>query len=210
MHSSLNGLLMDSWECYTQTWTAGLDKEFEQITGYPLKKWIPALFGYIVEDQETTFRFLCDWRRVLNTLFVNNFYGNIARLAKENNLSLTYETSAGDGFPTDILEYYKFADVPMCEFWQPMTENFVGSINFKPIKPAASAARIYGKPRVAAEAFTSFSHTWDEHWQMLKEVANVNSTEGVTHLVFHTYTHNPQVGFPPPGTSFSGWILPRM
>lgn len=200
----LNGLLMDSWECYTQTWTAGLDKEFEQITGYPLKKWIPALFGYIVEDQETTFRFLCDWRRVLNTLFVNNFYGNIARLAKENNLSLTYETSAGDGFPTDILEYYKFADVPMCEFWQPMTENFVGSINFKPIKPAASAARIYGKPRVAAEAFTSFSHTWDEHWQMLKEVANVNSTEGVTHLVFHTYTHNPQVGFPPPGTSFSG------
>ena len=39
---------------------------------------------------------------------------------------------------------------------------------------------------------------------MLKEVANVNSTEGVTHLVFHTYTHNPQVGFPPPGTSFSG------
>ena len=80
---------MDSWECYTQTWTAGLDKEFEQITSYPLKKWIPALFGYIVEDQETTFRFLCDWRRVLNTLFVNNFYGNIARLAKENNLSLT-------------------------------------------------------------------------------------------------------------------------
>ena len=60
----LNGLLMDSWECYTQTWTAGLDKEFEQITSYPLKKWIPALFGYIVEDQETTFRFLCDWRRV--------------------------------------------------------------------------------------------------------------------------------------------------
>ena len=39
---------------------------------------------------------------------------------------------------------------------------------------------------------------------MLKEVANVNTTEGVTHLIFHTYTHNPQVGFPPPGTSFSG------
>ena len=200
----LNGLLMDSWECFTQTWTTGLDKEFEQIAGYPLQKWVPALFGYVVEDQETTFRFLCDWRKVLNTLFVNNFYGNTARLAKENNLSFTYETSAGDGFPTDILEYYKFADVPMCEFWQPLQENFVGSVNFKPIKPAASAARIYGKPRLAAEAFTSFSHTWNEHWQMLKEVSNINSVEGVTHLVFHTYTHNPQIGFPPPGTSFSG------
>lgn len=200
----LKGMLMDSWECRTQTWTNGLDKEFEQMTGYPLQKWLPAVFGYVVDDQESTFRFLCDWRRVINHLFANNFYGNMAKLAKENGLSITYETAAGDVFPADILEYFKFADVPMCEFWQPMNESFVGSLNFKPIKPTASAARIYGKPRVAAEAFTSFTHTWDEHWQMLKEVANVNSIEGVTHLVFHTYTHNPQVGFLQPGTSFSG------
>lgn len=200
----LNGVLMDSWECRTQTWTDGLEEEFEKMTGYALRPWLPAVFGYVVNDQESTFRFLSDWRLVINKLFAYNFYGNMARLAKENGLSITYETGAGDVFPADIMEYYKFADVPMCEFWQPMTENFVGSINFKPIKPTASAARLYGKPRVAAEAFTSFSHTWDEHLQMLKEVANVNSIEGVSHLVFHTYTHNPQVGFLPPGTSFSG------
>lgn len=200
----LNGVLMDSWECRTQTWTDGLEEEFEKMTGYALRPWLPAVFGYVVNDQESTFRFLSDWRLVINKLFAYNFYGNMAKLAKENGLSITYETGAGDVFPADIMEYYKFADVPMCEFWQPMTENFVGSINFKPIKPTASAARLYGKPRVAAEAFTSFSHTWDEHLQMLKEVANVNSIEGVSHLVFHTYTHNPQVGFLPPGTSFSG------
>lgn len=200
----LKGMLMDSWECRTQTWTTGLDKEFEQMMGYSLQKWLPALFGYVVDDQESTFRFLCDWRRVLNKLFVHNFYGNMAKLAKQNNLSITYETAAGDVFPADILEYYKFADVPMCEFWQPLMDNFVGSLNFKPIKPTTSAARIYGKPRIAAEAFTSFSHTWDEHWQMLKEVANINCIEGVTHLVFHTYTHNPNVASLAPGTSFSG------
>ncbi|RHJ82558.1 glycosyl hydrolase [Parabacteroides sp. AM08-6] len=200
----LKGMLMDSWECRTQTWTAGLDKEFEQMTGYPLQKWLPAIFGYVVDDEESTFRFLCDWRMVINKLFAYNFYGNMAKLAKENGLSITYETAAGDVFPADILEYFKFADVPMCEFWQPLMENFVGSLNFKPIKPTTSAARIYGKPRIAAEAFTSFNHTWDEHWQMLKEVANINCIEGVTHLVFHTYTHNPQVGFLQPGTSFSG------
>ncbi len=76
----------------------------------------------------------------------------------------------------------------------------------KPVKPTASAARIYGKPRVAAEAFTSFALTWDEHLDMLKEVANINSVEGVTHLVFHTYTHNPQTPFLPPGTSFGSGI----
>lgn len=200
----LKGMLMDSWECRTQTWTTGLDKEFEQMMGYSLQKWLPALFGYVVDDQESTFRFLCDWRRVLNKLFVHNFYGNMAKLAKQNHLSITYETAAGDVFPADILEYYKFADVPMCEFWQPLMDNFVGSLNFKPIKPTTSAARIYGKPRIAAEAFTSFSHTWDEHWQMLKEVANINCIEGVTHLVFHTYTHNPNVASLAPGTSFSG------
>lgn len=200
----LNGVLYDSWECKTQTWTSGMEAEFERVTGYPLRKWLPAVFGYVVGDQETTTRFLHDWRATINDLFTHNFYGNMAKHAKDNKLSISYETAAGDIFPADILEYYKYADVPMCEFWQPLSEGFVGSINFKPIKPTASAARMYGKPRVGAEAFTSLSHTWDEHLQMLKEVANVNSIEGVTHLIFHTYTHNPQVDFLQPGTSFGG------
>jgi hypothetical protein len=94
----------------------------------------------------------------------------------------------------------------MCEFWQPLGKNFVGSLNFKPIKPTTSAARMYGKPRVAAEAFTSFELTWDEHFSMLREVANVNAAQGVSHFVFHTYTHNPQQPFTPPGTSFGAGI----
>ncbi|UOE46593.1 hypothetical protein MTO98_19505 [Mucilaginibacter sp. SMC90] len=202
----LTGMLMDSWECGSQTWTSNMEAEFEQRTKYPLRKWLPALMGYVLTDQETTFSFLRDWKGVINDLFTNNFYGRMATLAKQNNLSISYETSAGDVFPGDLLEYYKFADVPMCEFWQPMTPGFVGSLNFKPIKPCASAARLYGKLRVAAEAFTSFDLTYDEQWQMLKEIANVNMAEGVTHLVYHTYTHNPRTDFLPPGTSFGAHI----
>lgn len=201
-----NGLLtsmtMDSWECGAQNWTSDMEAEFDRRSGYPLRQWMPALFGYVVKDPEITFRFLHDWKSVVNDLFVNNFYGRMVTLARQNNLGVSYETSAGDTYPGDILEYYKFADVPMCEFWQPFSNGYVGSLNFKPIKPCASAARLYGKPRVAAEAFTSFNLTWDEQWQMLKEVANVNMIEGVTHLVYHTYTHNPQTDFLPPGTSF--------
>ncbi|RIH67302.1 hypothetical protein D1164_01270 [Mariniphaga sediminis] len=202
----LNGMLLDSWECYTQTWTNEMEPEFKNITGYELKKWLPAVLGYVISDQETTSRFLRDWRGVIGDLFANRFYGSMSKLARENGLNIIYETAGGDVFPADIMEYFKYADVPMCEFWHPYSDSFVGSINFKPIKPTASAARLYGKPRVSAEAFTSFDLNWDEHLSMLKEVANHNFVEGVTHLVFHTYTHNPRTDWLPPGTSFGSGI----
>lgn len=202
----LGGMLLDSWECGTQTWTARMESEFEAIAGYRLRRMLPAVFGYVIDDPETTTRFLLDWRNAIGRLFADRFYKRMAELGHEKGLTVAYETAAGDVFPADIMEYFKYADVPMCEYWQPFTDGYVGSLNFKPVKPTASAARMYGKPRVSAEAFTSFELTWDEHWEMLKEVADFNAVEGVTHNVFHTYTHNPQIGFLPPGTSFGSNI----
>ena len=202
----LDGMLLDSWECHTQTWTASMENEFSRVANYELRKWLPAMFGYVIGDHETTARFLYDWRRTVNDLVTHNFYGRMTDLAHEKGLYVTYETAAGDVFPADILEYFKFADVPMAEFWLPMSDGFVGSLNFKPIKPTASAARMYGKPRVAAESFTDMSLTWDEHLEDLKEAANINSIEGVSHFVFHTYTHNPQTPFLAPGSSFGAGI----
>jgi len=199
-------MLMDSWECETQTWTPGMDAQFMKLRGYPLAPWLPALLGYTVGDPETTARFLRDWRATVNDLLVKNFFGRMSELAHANNLAVSFETASGDVFPGDILEYYKHADVPMCEFWQPRSEAFVGSFDFKPVKPCASAAHVYGKPRVAAEAFTSFALTWNEHLEMLKNIANIHFAEGVTHLVFHTYTHNPRTDWLPPGTSFGSGI----
>lgn len=202
----LGGLLLDSWECRTQTWTVKMEEEFERVAGYELREWLPAVIGYVIDDPETTSRFLLDWRTTIGDLYANKFYRRMAELGHEKGLSVMYETAAGDVFPADILEYFKYADVPMCEFWHPFSNGYVGDLNFKPIKPTASAARIYGKPRVNAESFTSFNLTWDEHWQMLKEVADFNAVEGVTHNVFHTYTHNPQIDYLKPGTSFGAKI----
>jgi len=202
----LNGMLMDSWECKTQTWTLDMEQAFKQKEGYALRQWLPAVFGYVINDQETTSRFLLDWRSTIGYLYSNKFYKRMVQLAKAKGLDVQYETAAGDVFPADIMEYFKYADVPTCEFWQPITEGFVGSLNFKPIKPTVSAARLYGKVRVAAESFTSFDLTWDEHWEMLKEVANVNYIEGVTHSIFQTYTHNPSLSSLIPGSSFGSNI----
>jgi hypothetical protein len=202
----MQGMVLDSWECETQTWTPGMDRQFSQLRGYALRPWFPALAGYVVGDPEITTRFLRDWRSAINDLLVENFFKRMATLGHKSGLAISFETASGDVFPGDILEYYKHADVPMCEFWQPRTEAFVGSFEFKPVKPCVSAARMYGKPRVAAEAFTSFDLTWNEHPAMLKHVADLHFAEGVTHLVFHTYTHNPRTDFLPPGTAFGSGI----
>ena len=202
----LNGMLLDSWECYSQTWTAKMESEFYERTGYNLRTWLPAIFGYVIDNPETTSRFLLDWRRTINDLFANKFYGRMAELGHEQGLTVVYETAAGDVFNADIIEYFKHADFPMCEFWHPYSTGYVGSLNFKPIKPTTSAARMYGKPRVAAESFTAFDLHWNEHFEFLKEYADYHFIEGVTHNVFHTYTHNPQINFLPPGTSMGSKI----
>lgn len=203
----LDGMLLDSWECSTQMWTMKMEEEFLGRCGYELKNWLPALFGYVIDEPDVTSRFLLDWRGTVGDLIANKFYRRMAELGHEKGLTVVYETAAGDVVPADIMEYFKYADIPMCEFWQPFNKaGYVGSLNFKPIKPTASAAHLYGKPRVAAESFTSFALTWDEHLEMLKEYADYHYVEGVTHNVFHTYTHNPQIDFLPPGSSMGSAI----
>jgi hypothetical protein len=73
-------MLMDSWECETQTWTPGMERAFERLRGYPLAPWFPALVGYTVDNPETTARFLRDWRATVNDLVVKNFFGRMADL----------------------------------------------------------------------------------------------------------------------------------
>ena len=175
----LDGLLLDSWECHTQTWTRNMEEEFAGRCGYDLRKWLPAVFGYVIDKPETTSRFLLDWRGTIGDLFANKFYRRMAELGHERGMKVVYETAGGDVFPADIMEYFKYADIPMCEFWQPFNKaGYVGSLNFKPVKPTASAARMYGKPRVAAESFTSFVLTWDEHLEMLKDFLPPGSSMG--------------------------------
>ena len=201
----VNNMLMDSWECSSQTWTRYMQHEFLGRRHYDLLTWMPAIFGWVIDSREQTSKFLSDWRRTINELFTDNFYGQMTRLAHEKGMTVSYETAAGDIFPGDPMEFYKYADVPMTEYWQPLG-HWLTNHNYKPIRCTASAAHLYGKPRVSAESFTSFDLTWDEHLSQLREVANQNMVEGVTHTIFHTYTHNPDADRYFPGTSFGGSI----
>ena len=206
VHGKLANVHLDSWECKRQTWTPGLDKIFSERLGYDLLSWMPAIFGYVVDSPDVSARFLNDWRGLVGDLITENFYAQMAKRCHENGMTISFETSFGDVLPGDIMRFYKYADTPMCEYWQPRERGYVGDHNFKPVYPCASAAHLYGKKRVAAEAFTSFQLTWDEKLRDLKYVANLHMARGVSHMVFHTYTHNPRTDWLPPGTSFGAHI----
>ena len=205
----LNGLVVDSWECFRQTWTWRMEEEFRRLNGYELRPNLPTLFGYPAGDPADAERFLRDWRRTVSTLIEENYYGAFAKLGHENGLTVQFETAFADVIPGDPLRFWKYADIPMCEFWQPYNAKFgVGSDNYKPARPCVSAAHIYGKRRVQAEAFTGSVLTYDEDFKLLKSIADRNFARGITHYILHTYTHQPQVGkdYLPPGSSFGASI----
>lgn len=202
----LQGLVVDSWECYRDNWTDGLDGIFKTRCGYDPVRRLPSVFGWVVGSLSETARFLRDWRGLLGDLVEENYYGRLAELAHADGLTVQYETAFGDALAGDLLAYWKHADVPMCEFWRPTAPTGVGSADFKAVLPCVSAAHVYGKKRVAAEALTNCALDWNEALRDFKPVLDRHFAKGVTFPVFHTYTHNPQVGFKKPGTSFGYFI----
>lgn len=208
LKGKLRGMLVDSWECFCQTWTPRMEKYFNQGNGYELRKWMPALFGWIVDSPDASDRFLVDWRRTLGRLVSRNYYGRMAELAHSAGIEVYFESAFGDIIYGDILEYWKYADAPMCEFWYPHKNRLAGGCcwySFKPIRPCASAAHIYGKRRVSAEAFTGSGIQWDEDFKKLQDDANRHFARGVTHLVLHSYTHAPVPDAIPPGACMGGY-----
>ena len=202
----LKGFVVDSWECRRQTWTRSLESDFRTARGYDFRKKLPAVFGWVIDSPEKTEDFLRDWRQTLGELVEKNYYARMDELARTYGMTAQYETAFGDVLPGDLMAFWKYCDTPMCEFWFPRAESSVGQDDFKPIIPCASAAHVYGKGRVAAEACTSMRLKWDEDFKNLKGTINHAFARGVTHLVFHTYTHNPRTDWLPPGSSFGHCI----
>ena len=208
LKGKMRGMLVDSWECFCQTWTPKMETFFSEINGYEVRKWLPSLFGWILGSPNETDRFLADWRRTLGRLVTRNYYGRMAELAHESGLEVYFESAFGDIIHGDLLEYWKYADAPMCEFWYPHKNRLAGGCcwySFKPIRPCASAAHIYGKKRVSAESFTGSGIQWNEDFRKLQDDANRHFARGVTHLVLHSYTHAPLPDSVPPGACMGGY-----
>jgi len=203
----LHGLLIDSWESHVPTWTINSEdmfQEFEQRRGYSMKTYLPATMGYIVESKQTTTKFLRDLRQTMDDVFIDNFFKHFATVAHDMGADVYTEGAGGEVLPVDPMRYYGVSDIPMTEFWYPKAPSAQNEYA-KPIFNAASAAHLYNKKKLAAEACTQVGVKWNEHPFSVKYLIDYNFAKGVNHLVFHTFSHTPQTDVYP-GSSFGGNI----
>lgn len=194
----LNNVLIDSYEVGAQNWTTTMPADFQALRGYDLKPWLPALTGRVVDDLESTERFLWDFRRTIADLFASDYFGEFQRLCHQHGLLLSIEGYGNGGF--DNLQAGGVADIPMGEFWAG-TGGDLGNA-----KLASSSAHTYGRTFVGAEAFTASPENagWRQDPSSLKQMGDLMWTGGINRFIFHRYAQQPWVDLKP-GMTMGQW-----
>lgn len=185
----IGGLLTDSWEAGAQNWTPAMLAEFTRRRGYDPMQWLPVLTGRVVKDARASDAFLFDFQQTLKDLLTANHYGVLARAAHER--GMTYYTEAqGDvtRLVGDGLTIKAQSDIPTAEFWyRPFSTDPGQPPLVADLREAASAAHLYGKDIVAAEALTVAAGTdpWAFSPAMLKPIADEIFAHGANRMLLH-------------------------
>ena len=178
-------IIADSYEMGSQNWSDNYTEKFLEKFNYNPVKYLPVFSGRIVGSVDESERFLWDLRRLTADLIAYEYVGGLKKIGNENNLKLWLENYGHWGFPSEFLLYGGQSDLISGEFWN---EGSLGDIE---CKSASSAAHIYGKKRVSAEAFTAAGRAYVRHPALLKKRGDWSFTEGINHFVLHLYIHQP-------------------
>ncbi|MCJ7778622.1 MAG: hypothetical protein MUP16_09945, partial [Sedimentisphaerales bacterium] len=194
---TLKFLTTDSWECGGANWTPRFPSEFSKRRGYDPICYLPVIAGKIVESRDVCNRFLADFRKTIGDCVAENHYQVFAELAHQHNLGIHPESGGPHAGPFDALKCLGRNDIPMGEFWVPSPHRPAPLQRFF-VKQSSSAAHIYGKPLVAAEAFTSIGPHWnDVLWASQKPSFDHEACSGLNLVFVHTFTCSPQqMGLP--------------
>ena len=177
---------VDSWEVDSQNWTENFRSEFLRRRRYDLLQFMPVLTGRVVDSFEISERFLWDFRQTIADLLVDNYAGELHRLANQEGLRFSLE---GYDAPCDDLTYAGRADEPMAELWTwpPFEMDYTCS-------EMASAAHVYGRPIAAVEAFTATgTERWLAHPFTAKPFGDWAFCEGLNRVVMHRYAMQPWI-----------------
>jgi len=191
---------IDSWEVGSQNWTPKFRAEFRRLRGYDPLPLLPVMAGRVIDSLEVSERFLWDVRATVNDLLLANYAAHFSELARRHGIRLSIE--AYDGAPADDLAYGGRADEPMAEFWS--WAKFSAAYSCTEM---ASAAHIYGRPILGAEAFTATdAEKWQGHPALIKDLGDWAFCEGINRFVFHRYALQPWTDARP-GMSMGPWGL---
>lgn len=177
---------VDSWECGSQNWSGNFALEFQKRRGYDLLPYLPVMVGYPIESAEKSEQVLRDVRQTIDDLLHEVFFATIQQRAQQYGCRFSSE-SVAPTMLSDGLRHYRYADLPMGEFW------LNSPTHDKPndMLDAVSGAHIYGKNIVQAEGFTELRGVWNETPAMIKPLLDRNLALGMNKLFFHVTAHNP-------------------
>ena len=203
--SGLNGCLVDSYEVGSQNWTDEMEREFVRRNGYSLRERLPIFAGYLVDGSDESEKTLADFRRTVADLFAENYAGTLARKCQEYGLKLSLEPY-GSG-PFDNLQYGRYADIPMGEFWsrskKPGFCGQAGNARF-----AAYVGHVWGRKVIATESFTanpSDSGCWLTTPALIKSIGDAAYADGVNRIIYHRFVHQPYDDRYRPGFTLGYW-----
>lgn len=202
---------VDSYEFGPQTWTPKFRQEFQRRCGYDPAPYLPAVLGKLVDDAETSARFLWDFRRVRADLFAEGIGGHLRALSQGHGVALTTEPHlVPEVF--DQIQYGGHVSEPVGNFlaerrtaWYAATPPVGPEVHLA--KGEASAASTYGLNGVVwAEAFTGVdhAHAWSETPAYLKTWGDLWLTEGINRFAFHCWAHSPSLT-DKPGITLGPW-----
>lgn len=179
-------LHIDSWEMGSQNWSGRFREEFQRRRGYDPLPYLPVTTGRVVDNLETSERFLWDLRQTAQELVIENHAEHLKALGRRHGFGLSVEPY--DMNPCADLSLGGVADVPMCEFW---AKGYGFDTVYSCIE-ATSIAHTLGRPIVAAESFTSDDNeAWRLYPGAMKRQADWAFCMGINRLVFHRYAHQP-------------------
>ncbi len=188
-------VLIDSWECAYQNWTANFPAEFEKRRGYDLLSYLPVLCGEIVGSEAESEAVLFDFRKTIADLIEQNYYEHFSKLYHKQKLEFHAEVIYGNASypPLDILKSTQCVDLPMYEYWTSTNDDRL--VQYYPsagpeLNLPSCAAIGYGKQVVAAESYTGMAH-YSESPNDLKPFGDKAYCSGINQFILHSYVHQP-------------------
>ena len=206
-------VLTDSYEAEHMTWTQAMFEEFKNRRGYDLHQWLPVLTGVVVDTPERSDAFLRDWRKTIGELIKEN-YDLLSEIAKRDyGMKGRYCESheGGRAYVVDGMDVKQTAEVPMSAMWccapwlGKLSDGSVNRLVYKADdRESASVAHIFGQNIAAAESMTAWGEVGYSFCpENLKELADVELSEGINRFVIHESAHQP-VDDKVPGLSLGG------